>query len=80
MRRLLLTMTLVVGIAAAVAGPVVAAPFNGHNCVGVILSANTPEGFHHGEEATRAVPQAQDGGRGEDITAFTAVFAGCQGL
>jgi hypothetical protein len=76
MKRLL-AITMVVGITAAVAGPVSAAPTdNGCNTVGVILSENTPEDFHHGEEAARAVPQAEDG-RGDEITAFTSFFAGC---
>lgn len=77
MKRLLLTVAMVVGITAAVAGPVSAAPtFNGCNAVGVILSGATPEDFHHGEEAERAVPEAEDG-RGDEITAFTSFFAGC---
>jgi hypothetical protein len=81
MKRLLLTPALVVGIAAAMAGPALAAPtLNDKNCAGVILAQNTPEDFHHGEEAKRAVPGAQDGGRGDDITPFTSVFAGCKGL
>ena len=82
MKGLLLTLAIVVGVMAAMAGPVLAAPtFNGSNCVGVILSGATPEGFHHGEEAERAVEQAQDGdGRGDEITAFTSFFAGCKGL
>ena len=81
MKRLLLTLTMVVGITAGVTEQALAAPtLNGINCIGVILSGATPEDFHHGEEADRAVPQARDGGRGDDITAFTSVFAGCKGL
>ena len=80
-KRLLFTLGLVVGITAAMAGPALSAPtFNGENCVGVILSGNAPVGFHHGEEAERAVPQAQSDGRGDEITAFTSFFAGCKGL
>ena len=51
-----------------------------HNCTGLILSTNTPQDFHHGEERARAVPQAEDG-RGDEITAFTSFTAGedCSG-
>lgn len=83
MRRLLVTLSMVVGITAGMSGPVSAAteaPINERNCVGVILSTNTPGDFHHGEEAERAVAQAQDGGRGGEITAFTSFWAGCEGL
>ena len=72
--------TMVIGITAAITEPALAAPtFNGENCIGVILSGATPEDFHHGEEAERAIAQAGDG-RGDEITAFTSVFAGCRGL
>jgi hypothetical protein len=80
MKRLLLTLATVVGFTAGIAQPVVAAPtLNGNNCIGVILSGATPEDFHHGEEAERAIAQAEDG-RGDEITAFTSVFSGCKGL
>jgi hypothetical protein len=71
----------VVGMIAGTAGPALAAQPtpNGKNCVGVVLSGFTPENFHHGNEAERAVIQAEDG-RGEEITSFTSVFAGCRGL
>jgi hypothetical protein len=80
MKHPLLTLAIIVGVIAAMAGPALAAPtFNGNNCVGLHLSGVTPEDFHHGEEAERAVPQAQDG-RGDEITAFTSVVASCKGL
>ena len=59
---------------AAAAEPPDSAPGNAHNCAGLILSSNTPQDFHHGEEPKRAVPQAEDG-RGEEITAFTSAAA-----
>ena len=72
--------TMVLGITAAMTQPALAAPpSNEKNCVGVVLSGETPETFHHGEEAKRAVPQAE-GGRGQEITAFTSDFAGCKDL
>jgi hypothetical protein len=52
------------------------APVNSHNCTGAILSGNTPQFFHHGEEAERAILQAHDGGRGDIISAFTGLTAG----
>jgi hypothetical protein len=55
------------------------AELNDKNCVGWALSDATPEDFHHGAEALRAVPQAEDG-RGDEITSFTSFFAGCKGL
>ena len=79
MKRLLLILAIAVGITAATAGPVSAAPLNESNCVGFILSTNTPDDFHHGEEAERAVAQAEDG-RGEEIAGFTSVAASCKGL
>jgi hypothetical protein len=77
-------MTLVVATAtllgvllvAPAGGAVADAPLNAHNCTGGILSANTPQDFHHGAEAERAVVQAHDSGRGDIIRAFTNATAG----
>ena len=80
MKRIDLLLVIVAVMTATTAAHASAAPtFNGKNCTGVILSGATPEDFHHGAEADRAVPQAEDG-RGEEITAFTSIFAGCRGL
>jgi hypothetical protein len=79
MRRKSLWLTTAGMTAAMMAAPVPAAadaPPNAHNCAGAILSLNTPQDFHHGEEPARAVPQAMSDGRGDEITAFTTVTAG----
>ena len=74
------TAAIMAGMLAAATPASADAPGNDHNCTGLILSAATPQDFHHGAERARAVPQAEDG-RGDEITAFTSVTAGedCSG-